>query len=450
MPPTEDLEPLLSVPRETLTIEYKGWLDIRNDDEHKALLAKAAIALANEGGGYIVIGIRERRPDLISEPRPVQVDRYDQDTVNQIVRRFASLAFHCSLTMLRHPVTGHEHPVISVPGGFGVPVMSKRSSPNNTIRAHLCYMRKPGPESAPPENQADWERLLARCIRNRRDEMLEAIRAIVEGRGAVTAETAEVRQLEAQEAFTGAARSRWQRLVADLPSEAAARCPKGRVELDYALIGRFSQPGLADLLDMLRSAESRHSSWPEFQVPYDRAPRPVDDTIECWLGAGDPRIREAHTSDFWRASPEGRLFMVRGYLEDSGRWSTQSIEPGTMLDVRLPIYRVGECLLHAANLASVLAPDQNVCIMLRSRWYGLLGRRLGCLDPMRDFFIPGRFVIQQDSYEAKGIVDTKRVIDNLPEMVHSILVPLYERFGFYRLAASFVADELARMRMNRA
>jgi hypothetical protein len=141
--------------------------------------------------------------------------------------------------------------------------------------------------------------------------------------------------------------------------------------------------------------------------------------------------------------------MVRGYPEDYGSWSTP-IEPGTMLDVRSPIFLVGECLLHAGKLASVLAPEQKIRIMLRSRWYGLLGRRLGCLDPERDFFVPGRYVSQQDSSEAKGIVDIERVANNLPEIVHSILVPFYERFGFYRLAASLVAGELARMRTGRA
>jgi hypothetical protein len=255
---------------------------------------------------------------------------------------------------------------------------------------------------------------------------------IVEGGTAVTAGTAEARQLEVQEVFTSAARSRWQHLVADLPPEAAPRCPKGRVELDYAIIGgSFSQPGLAGLLDTLRTVEIRHSGWLEFQAPHHPAPIPIEDTVECWMGAGDPRIRQAHTSDFWRASPEGRLFMVRGYMEDSGPWPTQPIKPGTMLDVRVPIYLVGECLLHAWNLASVLAPEQDVRIMLRSRWYGLLGRRLGCLDPTRDFFMPGRYVSPQDSYEAKGVVvDIKRVADNLPEIVHSIFVPLYVWFWF--------------------
>jgi hypothetical protein len=44
-----------------------------------------------------------------------------QDMINQIIQRFASPNFHCRLTRLRHPGTGHEHAIIGVPGGFGYP-----------------------------------------------------------------------------------------------------------------------------------------------------------------------------------------------------------------------------------------------------------------------------------------------------------------------------------------
>lgn len=49
---------LLSNPQEEVHIEIKGWLDI-SDGEHKADLAKAMLALANSGGGQILIGYDE-------------------------------------------------------------------------------------------------------------------------------------------------------------------------------------------------------------------------------------------------------------------------------------------------------------------------------------------------------------------------------------------------------
>ncbi|MDP6818944.1 MAG: hypothetical protein QF449_13000 [Alphaproteobacteria bacterium] len=60
MPNAEDLTrrlaDLLSDPRETLGVELKVWLDIVDNAEHKAILAKAIIALANHGGGHVIFG----------------------------------------------------------------------------------------------------------------------------------------------------------------------------------------------------------------------------------------------------------------------------------------------------------------------------------------------------------------------------------------------------------
>jgi predicted HTH transcriptional regulator len=58
MPTTAELQILLEFPVEKLTVEYKSWLRL-DDNPGKATLAKAAIALANEGGGVIVLGMRE-------------------------------------------------------------------------------------------------------------------------------------------------------------------------------------------------------------------------------------------------------------------------------------------------------------------------------------------------------------------------------------------------------
>ena len=342
MPKIDDLEPLLAAPAEAPDVEYKGWLDLRGNDEHKALLAKAAIALANEGGGFIIIGLREKRPNLISEACPPNIPPYDLDQINGIIRRFAHPAFHCELTVLPHPDTGYQHPVVSVPGGFGFPVMSKSGTPGNTIRPHTCYVRRPGPASAPPEDQADWERLLARCLRNRREDMLDAIRDIVEGRAAAATPTAP-RATEKLDAFATASRAAWEDLVAALPTDAAARCPLGRYELDYALLGDFPKPGLGDLLDKLRLAVAHRRGWPEFWIPtrQEIEPVPVDDTIQCWLGTPAMGHRDAGHVDFWRASPEGRMFLLRGNFEDKGGYPVgHVIEPGAIIDIQMPIWRV--------------------------------------------------------------------------------------------------------------
>jgi hypothetical protein len=442
MSAADDLEPLLTAPAEALDVEYKSWLDLRGNDEHKAILAKAAIALANEGGGVIVIGLREQRPALVSEPRPAAIAPYDLDLINNIMRRFAVPTFHCRLSVARHPDTGHEHAVVHVPGGFGAPVMSKSGTPGNTIRPHLCYVRKPGPESAPPENQADWDRLLTRCLRNRREDMLDAIRDIVEGRTPTTPTIANA--AEAQEAFAARSRNAWESLVTALPADAAARCPLGRYELDYAIHGQFETPSLNDLLDKLRLAVAHRTGWPEFWVPTrpEIEPIPIDDTIQCWIGTPAMGHRDVGHVDFWRASPAGRMFLLRGYVEDEGGYPQHQIEPGSIIDIQMPIWRVTECLNHARILGSLLAPDSDFQVFLRARWYSLADRRLGSLDPMRSFYLRGHYVSRQDQYEVTTTVGVREITDNLPEIVLPLLSPFYERFHFFKLTMDLVRQSL--------
>src|SRR5690349_19232257 len=120
MPTPEELRLLLEIPSEKLSIEYKSWLDL-TQNPGKATLAKAAIALANEGGGIIVLGMREDNGEggaLQSQPRPANLGRYSQDDINAAVNRYSDPQFHCDLMFASHPVASNEHAFVIVPGGM--------------------------------------------------------------------------------------------------------------------------------------------------------------------------------------------------------------------------------------------------------------------------------------------------------------------------------------------
>ena len=104
MASNEELRPFVTQPREDLSVEYKDWLDLSNN-EHKATLAKAAIALANHGGGYIVIGFAERGETLESGPKPSETTAITQDLVNQAINRYAEPVFQCGVYIVPHPDT---------------------------------------------------------------------------------------------------------------------------------------------------------------------------------------------------------------------------------------------------------------------------------------------------------------------------------------------------------
>ena len=56
---TPRLLELLRNPAEDLSFEIKEWLDLR-DNVHKAKLAQAIIALANHGGGALLLGYAQQ------------------------------------------------------------------------------------------------------------------------------------------------------------------------------------------------------------------------------------------------------------------------------------------------------------------------------------------------------------------------------------------------------
>jgi len=70
--PNADLDDLINEPRETLDVEVKEWLDL-TDNDHRSMVAKEIIALANHGGRFLVIGFEEREmglssPQLVARP----------------------------------------------------------------------------------------------------------------------------------------------------------------------------------------------------------------------------------------------------------------------------------------------------------------------------------------------------------------------------------------------
>jgi hypothetical protein len=445
MPSPDELRSLLQIPSESLSVEYKSWLDLAQN-LGKAILAKAAIALANGGGGVIVLGMREDTGDggaLRSQSRPAALGRYSQDDINAAIGRYSDPAFHCGLMFAPHPVTGHEHAFVIVPGGMIVPVMCRRTC-EGVISQHRCYIRKPGPRSEEPFTAEEWRGVLERCVQARRENMLDAIRLIVHGHDSPAPSQA-VRN--ALITFGDAARARWHQLVADLPPDDDARMPHGHYEIEFEFIGvKNAGNAMETLRRMTEASRVKHTGWGPFVLLTREhfEPRPIDGNVEAWIGrpVQDRAARDPWHCDFWRVHPSGLLFLLRGYAEDS----SNRVEPATILDITMPIWMVGEAMLYASRLARLFDggdPD----ILVRCRYFGLRGRRLDCLTPGRPFSFER--ICNDDSAELQTQATASQMDDNLVEVLHSLLVPLYERFAFFELSRELVRIEIEQMRKNR-
>ncbi|EPB7048693.1 TPA: helix-turn-helix domain-containing protein [Pseudomonas aeruginosa] len=445
----ERLADLLVDPREDLDCEIKNWLDLQDSNDDKATFAKAVLALVNHGGGFIILGLVETDAGMVeAEGRPATLDRYSQDLINGIVQNYCDPPFHCAVHIVANP-TGAVFPIVIVPGGHRVPVRARRAGPNgNTVQNNAIYIRKPGPRSESPQSAQDWDDLLARCLRNRRDEMFDQIRDLISGSVPQVEQPPEPARLDE---WIMSSRERWRGLTEPLPERVGPRLPHGRFYVAYEIVGERRQIAPAQFPELLRASVTRHTGWPPFWYPTRAGIQPYlfDGAVECWLG-GDPQTpveaRDAAHSDFWRIHPDGLAFLLRGFQEDGmdaqlpGR---APIPPATVFDITLPVWRVGEALLHARSLAANLFEGPTT-IRFVANYEGLAGRSLASitnLRPVRE----GR-VARQDTITLNSHIDAQAIDPNLPEIVHPLLSPLYALFDFFELPMQLVVEELANMR----
>lgn len=442
MPTNAELRPLLAEPREDLGAEYKGWLDL-STNEHRAILAKAAIALANHGGGFIVWGMTEQGESFVSAARPGEIPEVTQDAINSAVNRFASPSFHCRMYSVDHPQSGVTHPIISVPGNLTEPVMSRRECAG-VIALNKCYVRKPGPRSEEPQSAEEWRALLSRCVRAGRDEMLDSIRGILSGR--LDAGHAAPNEQALLEQFAEQSRQRWMALADDQPEDSPSRFPLGHYDFACSFVGATAAPSLIDLQERLAFARRpKHTGWPPFldMTTPEWRPYPTDDGIEAWVGrpARDNWAeRDPSLCDFWRATKDGKLYSIRGYSEDG--W--ERVEPGRWIDVSLPVWRIGELLIFIARLATRF--ESVDAISIRVTFTGLRGRQLTSITGRRAMF--EGWNCQTDQVSLEGRATPAQLSDNLPEFLRSFLNPLYERFNFFQPPEQLFDEEIARLREN--
>lgn len=253
----------------------------------------------------------------------------------------------------------------------------------------------------------------------------------------------------AQEVFVRDAFTRWRRLTEALPAASPGRFPHGWYRFDYCLEGELRTPDLTAFGKILDKAVTRHSGWPPFWIPTREAlaPKEVDGTIECWLappGEGIARgFDDAAHSDFWRAAPTGRLVLIRGYQEDG----QETFPPGTILDTTLPLRRIGETLLHAGRLASLLrkGDEAPVTIRFRALYAGLSGRVLrSWANPLSDLLIEGH-AARSDEAMLEAVLPAAGIEARLAEHVFPLVSSLYERFGVTGLSQNRVQAEIGRM-----
>ena len=129
------------------------------------------------------------------------------------------------------------------------------------------------------------------------------------------------------------------------------------------------------------------------------------------------------------------------YTYGSGR----PVGPGEVIDLTYPVWRVAEALLFAERFGALF--DHVTAISMRVRFSGLENRCLVSLDKSRGY--RENRISNTDEVVLQSRATPQEVRNNLVEIVHELLTPLYEKFDFYELSARLVREEIEDLQKRR-
>lgn len=324
--PRLELQDLVDSPKETLEVEYKGWLNL-GDNAFRADLARHIAALANHGGGRIVFGFSDDM--TYAGPNTTPAPAIDRDCISGIVKKYLEPPFQCDVEVLVSRI-GNEHPVVIVPPHGPTPVCAKANGPEVNgkpvgIVQGAYYVRKPGPESAPILTSNEWGPLIRRCAMHDRNAILGAIEAVLKIRPISASPIKDELKI-----WHDAARVAFLR---DL--KAVSGYPpiyeKAHVQLSYRIISHEDKRLTGtELITVVREVNNEvrdlvRTGWSMFYVFDREGIQPVWivdptsgegelDFLECSM-LRDP-VLDWTGCDLWRVSTSGKATLVREYWED--------------------------------------------------------------------------------------------------------------------------------------
>jgi hypothetical protein len=452
------IQALVERPGESLSIEIKRWID-PDQPEGIAMIVRAALALRNHGGGYIIIGFDNEtlEPDKDNVPSDVRA-LFHIDKIQGLVSRFASEPFEVTVEFPERD--SQLYPVVVVPPGVRTPVAAKsdlRVGDRTLISTDSIYIRSLRANNTPSTTRAtwkDWPRIVEVCFDNREADVGRFLRRHL---GSLTPNV--VREFMAMlsqgiepEATTEELLQRYLQESEDrfqtVAREREVQLPEhGAWEVVLLLIGQVP-PHAAnyEFLNLLDASNPRYAGWPIWPASWrfiDQSARPYifQDAWEAFISLGSGRSRRI---DFMRLDPKGRFSLRRALREDVSD-NYQAPAPMTILDSSLPITNTTKAMAVGMAFAKAMGcPAEDTLLAFAFRWMKLQGRRLTSWAHLdRDIFPEPS--AHQDEVLTFVDVPLETPLSALSNFVNQAVQPLFQVFDGFVLDRNVVEDLTRRL-----
>jgi hypothetical protein len=200
----EELCRIIRQGQETRLLDYKRAHEWNDKDASSAEIVKDILALANSGGGHLVIGVDQAsdgRFDFVGMSDE-QAKTWETTRIGNKVSAYAEPTVDARATTV--PCGGKKFVVVAVRGFTLTPHICTRryqvSGEKPVLVENTFYIRSETAQSRPIQSAAELRDLIERATLLRQDELLTGIRAILTGASVTTTAAAADRFKELIEA----------------------------------------------------------------------------------------------------------------------------------------------------------------------------------------------------------------------------------------------------------
>lgn len=449
----EDLKRRLLNARESLDTELKSWVD-PSTDTGILVIAGACIALRNNDGGFLVIGIRDDgKPDdreLFQDIRAT----FHQDCVQGIISKYLTDQFEVTVHFIEH--AGMERIVIEVPSGVRTPAFCRLNLPRldepgrlkgSLLRENVAYVRTLSSNGTPSTSEAqreDWPRLLEICFNNREADIGAFVRRQLSGMDVDATASAFFQIL--QQVKAPSAEKIADDLIESCLQHAASQVnvgfpiDTGIREVAAIISGDFDRPELdRHFMQRLNGQTPQYSGWPPWtplmvQMGPGAKATFISEGWQAYLE--DPNLQ---IHEFSRIEQDGKFYYLEKLHDDwhEGRQKK--------LDFSNEIARVAEIAVTALSFGRIFCGNEATNSMTFAiRWRGLSGRVL--INPLNR--LSGMYASAQDEIVTHATIPIVTPPNAITPHVEKLIKPLIRLFGGETIPSNSVQTIVSR-RLNR-
>jgi len=453
MPVTIDqrrIDDLVARPSESLNVEIKRWIN-PGEPEGAAKIARAAMAIRNRDGGFVIIGFDDKtlQPDFGNEPADVRT-AFHIDKIQGIVSRYSSELFEVAVGFGDR--NGADHPVIVVPEGVRVPVAAKADlkDANGKTLVHLgdIYFRtlaSNGTVSTAAARPSDWRDIVEICFENREADIGRFLRRHLGGRDISALQPPPMLRDRVEALLNDGERRYLQALSKRELGEASKK------ELDagawsVALVVDPPRPDAVSNKQFLNSfavANPNYTGWPvwlDSRGFTDRASNPtvVDKSWQALIISLQGWSKHV---DFMRMDPKGEFYLHRLLHDDL----TDRVARGTALDAILAVLRTAEAIGVGLSVVKGMEwPLEGTKLGFGFRWTKLSGRELASWANPMVGILPNH-VAADDRAENFVELPLDTPVSAIAPYVGQVVDDLFSAFGGYQMRQEAIEEWVKRL-----